>query len=92
MLGRIFGVKRVGGARYCKTLHNGEGLGVSVAPNIVRVIKWDSAVLGCMWHTWGVGEGICKRDLVSKPEGKRLSGRTWRSWENNRKSVLHTYN
>ena len=36
-LGRMFGVKSVGAARYGKELHNGERRDVCVAPDIVRV-------------------------------------------------------
>ena len=38
-----------------------------------------------MWHVWGRG---AHRDLVGKPEGKRLLGRPRRRWEDTIKMDL----
>jgi hypothetical protein len=40
----------------------------------------------------GGGERNMLVRLVRKSEGKRLTGRTWRSWESSRKSIIHKCN
>lgn len=66
--------------REWRKLHN-EVNDLCCSSNIVRVIK-----LGIRWtsHVARVREGKgVYRDLVGKPEGKRLCGRPWRRWEDN---------
>jgi hypothetical protein len=40
-----------------------------------------------MWHVWEGGKGAYMV-LVWKPEGKRPSGRPWRTWKDNIKMDL----
>jgi hypothetical protein len=68
-------------------LHNDELHRLYSSPNIVRVIKsrrirW-AGYVACM----GEGRGVY-RVLVGRPEGKRLSGRPRRKWEDNIKMDL----
>jgi len=57
------------------------------SPNIGRVIKFEKNEFSEACSTYGERSGIY-RVLVGKLEGKRLLGRTRRSWEDNIKMDL----
>jgi hypothetical protein len=82
VLRRVFGPKRDKVTGEWRKLHNEELNYLYSLPNIVRVVK--SRRMGWTSHVARMGEerGV-HRVLVGKPEGKRLSGRPRRRWEDN---------
>jgi hypothetical protein len=87
LLRRIFGPKRVEETGKWRKLHNEELNDLYCSPNIMRVIT--SRRMRWAGHVASMGEKrSVYRVLVRKLEGKRLTGRPRRRWEDNIKMDL----
>jgi hypothetical protein len=80
VLKRIFGPKRDEVTGEWRKLHSEELHNLYLSPNIITQIKWWT--LGWAGHVACMGEERkAYKVLMGKPEGKRLLGRSRRSWE-----------
>ena len=81
---RIFGPKRDEVTGEWRKLHNEELNDLYCSPNTFRVIK--SRRIRRAGHVKRMRERCVYRDLVGKPEGKRLPVRPRHRWEDNIKT------